>query len=392
MRFAFCLFTYFPFGGLERNFLKIARGCLRRGHTVRIYTMQWHDAPPKDMEVELVPYRGITNHGRCVSYIKALNKILDQSVFDLVVGFNRMPGLDLYYAADVCYVQDIERRRSPLSRLTSRYRAYASFERAIFDPASKTEIMYLAEAQKGHYMQTYGTPAQRFHALPPGVDKAGIRAAITPAIREQVRHEYGLGHEDMLLLMIGSNFQTKGVGRSIRALASLPPNLKTGTHLLIVGKGKSRPFEKLAVELGVGELVRFLGGRDDVPRFLAAANLLVHPSVTENTGNAIVEALVAGVPVLTTDNCGFSAHVSLAKAGRVAKGYPYRQEELNTLLTDMLVSIKVEHWHENALAYAEGTDLYSRVAVAVETIETLAYQKKSQPGHSEPSWTPGILT
>ena len=41
MRFAFCLFRYFPFSGLARDMLRIADCALERGHQVHIFTSQW---------------------------------------------------------------------------------------------------------------------------------------------------------------------------------------------------------------------------------------------------------------------------------------------------------------------------------------------------------------
>lgn len=51
---------------------------------------------------------------------------------DRVVGFNKMPGLDVYYAADVCYAEKVAREKGFFYRLTPRYRHFAAFERATF--------------------------------------------------------------------------------------------------------------------------------------------------------------------------------------------------------------------------------------------------------------------
>ena len=41
MRFAFCVFSYYPFGGMERNLLRIALHCVAHGHQVAIFTQRW---------------------------------------------------------------------------------------------------------------------------------------------------------------------------------------------------------------------------------------------------------------------------------------------------------------------------------------------------------------
>ncbi len=376
MKLAFCIFKYFPFGGLERNFLRITEACLAQGHETHVYTMDWQGRQPDGLKVTEVRFSGFSNHGRAATFVSNLEKILKSERYDLIVGFNRMPGLDLYYNADVCYVLDIARRRSFLSRLTPRYKVYLAFEKTVFGPDSGTHIMYLSEVEKQNYIAAYGTDESRFHYLPPGIDKERIRSVATDRDAGlRIRRELKLTHDDRMLLMVGSDFVRKGVSRSIKALAALPDNLRNRTRLFIIGRGGrggAESFEKLSQRLGIGEQVHFTGGRDDVERFFSAADLLLHPAVSENTGNAIVEALVAGLPVLATDVCGYGFHVKDARAGDLVNGDPFRQEEMNQLLSAMLSSPKIETWRKNAIRYSDNTDLYSRPRAALEIIERVA--------------------
>ncbi len=376
MNFAFCLFNYFPFGGLERDFMAISRECLARGHAIQVYTMSWQGERAAGLEIHLVRGEGRTNHGRATAFHQNLLAALVGRNHDLLVGFNQMPDLDVYYAADVCYKARIARQRSFLSRLTPRYRVLAAFEDAVFGPGSDTNIIYLASQEKRNYQAVYNTPGQRFYYGPPGVDVEAIRSQLSPENRCQLRQELGLQDRDILLLMIGSNFHTKGVERSIRALAALPEEMRRRSFLHVIGRGKEGPYQKLAVRLGIGEQVRFLGGRDDVPRFLAGADFLLQPSLTENTGNAIVEALVAGVPVLATETCGYSEHVLQADSGQVVGCAPFRQEEMDTALAGMIGSPWRRQWQENALAYSEQNDLGNRPRLVVDILEKIAKGKE----------------
>ena len=56
MRIAFCLYKYFPFGGLQRDFLRIALACQARGHAVRVYTLEWRGEVPEGEYA--IPARG----------------------------------------------------------------------------------------------------------------------------------------------------------------------------------------------------------------------------------------------------------------------------------------------------------------------------------------------
>ena len=376
MKLAFCLFNYFPYGGLERNFLKIIMECLVRGHSVNVFTMSWEGKNPTKATVTLVPCIGQSNHRQVASYAANLSKFLKRTSYDLIMGFNRIPGLDLYYAADVCYVARIQKEHSFLSRFTPRYRLFSAFERAVFSKDSPTEIIILAEKGKTIYQSLYGTPENRFHLAPPGVSKNHIRSSLGAEGRKKIREKIGLAKDDNFLLMIGSHFHTKGVDRSIKALASLPLSLRKSTYLFIIGRGKEKQYHNLAQRLGISGNVRFLGVRDDVPLFLAGADFVLQPSRTENTGNSIVEALVAGIPVMATESCGYAFHVDRAQAGMIVADFPFRQKRMNTMLEEMIASPKREMWRENALSYADRTDLYNRVKVIADLIETVAAKQK----------------
>lgn len=377
MRFAFIIFNYFPFGGLERDFMAISLECLKRGHWIDVFTMQWEGEIPSGIHITHIQSNGLSNHQKVRKFAQNLSSRLNHSDYDLIFGFNRLPGLDIYYAADVCYVKRIERQRNFLSKLTPRYRLFSAYEKAVFSPESTTEIIYLSEQEKNNYQAVYNTPDQRFHYAPPGVDKQFMQSYLSNENKQIIRKEFNIAENDKFLLMVGSNFQTKGVDRSIRSLASLPSDLKKSTHLFIIGKGDNKKFLALAQKLGTENNVHFLGGRNDVPRFLSGADLLLQPSLTENTGNAIVEALVAGTPVLATQTCGYAEHVVKAQAGKIISCSPFRQEEMDKLLKEMLTSSAQNKWKHNAMSYADQTDLYDRPIVVVDLLERITESRRS---------------
>jgi UDP-glucose:(heptosyl)LPS alpha-1,3-glucosyltransferase len=260
--------------------------------------------------------------------------------------------------------------------LSPRDRILSGFEKAVFSKDSRTEIILLSEKEKKIYRSVYGTPEQRFHLAPPGVNKKHIRSSLGNKNREKVRKNLGISGTDNLLLMIGSHFHTKGVDRSIKALASLPASLRGKTYLFVIGKGVEKPYRLLANILGVADKVKFIGTRDDVPLFLAGADFVLQPSRTENTGNPIAESIVAGVPVMATESCGYSFHIRNADSGVVIPDSPFSQKRMNVMLKEMLDFQEREIWRKNAISYSDKTDLYNRVKVIVDLIEDIAKKNK----------------
>lgn len=368
MQLAFCLYKFFPYGGLQRDFLRIALACQARGHAIRVYVLEWTGPLPEGFELIVVPVRALSNVGRYEKFSAWVERDLRQRPADRVIGFNKMPGLDLYFAADPCYEEKARSLRPLLYRLSRRYRHFSAFERAVFAPASRTRILMISRLQQPFFEKHHGTPAERFHLLPPGI--AADRRAPPDAAAQRVafRQEFGLADEDRLLLQVGSGFKTKGLDRSLAALAALPTALGERTRLFAIGQDDPTPFLAQAERLGIADRVRIFPGRDDIPRFLLGADLLVHPAYNENTGTVLLEALVAGLPVLCSAVCGYAHYIDAAQGGRVIPE-PFEQPAMNTLLESMLTDDgQRAAWKRNALAWAETADIYSNAERAADLI------------------------
>jgi UDP-glucose:(heptosyl)LPS alpha-1,3-glucosyltransferase len=373
VKLAFCLFRYFPFGGLQRDFLKIALACRDRGHRITVFCMAWEGEVPDGFEVRLLPVKGMTNAGRCRAFAERAGRLLAQERFECVVGFNKIPGLDVYFAADPCFAARMADKKSIFSRLGRRCRIYLQLERAVFSPAAGTRILMLTELERQRYIKYHQTPAERFVLLPPGISRDCVAPPNADELRAAFRREMALGEGEKLALMVGSGFRTKGLDRSLRAMAALPEKTRKRVRLMVVGAGDARPFLRMARKLGIEDRVSLLGPRSDVPRFLLGADLLLQPSYTEAAGMVLLEALAAGLPVLATDICGYGFHVREARAGMLIPS-PFDQEEMNRLFEQMLFSDRVAEWRRNALRYVNETDIFSLPDRAADIIEQAGRQ------------------
>lgn len=372
MKLAVCLFKFFPYGGLARDFMRIMQACLETGDHLDVYVMEWQGEVPDDMHVHIIPVSGFSNHARLASYIRQVQSALHESDHDLVIGFNKIPGLDLYYAADPCYIDRV--RANPLygvMKYTPRVRFYSECERAVFGVESTTVSLMISDVQQALFKQHYQTPDARLYSLPPGIDPSRKRPGNATEIRQQTRTKAGLKDDEWLLLMVGTGFKTKGVDRAIAALSALPDSHRNKVKLFILGEGEPAGLLRQAKKAGVAEQIRFLGGRSDVQDFLLAADLLIHPARKENTGTVILEAIVAGLPVLVSDVCGYAKHVLHAQAGELLE-QPDNASRTAAQIAGMLATSSLKRWSEQALNYAETEDLYSMPDKAAQIIRQMA--------------------
>jgi glycosyltransferase involved in cell wall biosynthesis len=139
------------------------------------------------------------------------------------------------------------------------------------------------------YAIAKGWPGERIIYLPNFVpNSAAIARSIWSAGRAP------------LALALGRLHPNKGFDLLLEALAET-----RSVTLWIAGDGPLRPrLERLATRLGITGRVRFLGWREDVPRLLGSADLLVCPSLQEPFGNVVIEAWSAGLPVVATASDG----------------------------------------------------------------------------------------
>lgn len=364
---AFCLFKYFPYGGLQRDFLRIALETQVRGFNIRIYTLEWEGDIPDEFEVVVVPVDAFTNHDKYRKFHAWVESDLEASPVERVVGFNKMPGLDVYYAADSCYEDKAQHQRGWVYRRTSRYDLFSDFEKSVFAQESETEILMISSVQIPLFEHYYGTEPERFHLLSPGIARDRIAPANRDDIRADFRREMKLGRDEILLLMIGSGFITKGLDRALIAMAALPQSLLDRTRLIAIGQDNPGSFNRMALKLGLADRVSILKGRDDVPRFLMGADLLVHPAYMENTGTVLLEAIVAGLPVVATDICGYAPYIEEADAGRLIPS-PFGQETFNAMLEGMINELGESDWSANGIAFSAVADIYDMPKRAADYI------------------------
>ena len=364
---AFCLFKYFPYGGLQRDFLRIALETQARGFNIRIYTLEWEGDIPAGFEIVVVPVYALTNHTRYRKYHAWVDSALKEYPVERLVGFNKMPGLDVYYAADSCYEDKAQNQRSWAYRRTPRYDLFSEFEKSVFSQDSETEILMISSAQIPLFERYYSTLPERFHLLSPGIARDRIAPANRDEIRADFRGEMKLGEDEIQLLMIGSGFITKGLDRVLIAMAALPQSLRDRTRLIVIGQDNPNTFRRMAKKLGLSNRVLILKGRDDVPRFLIGADLLVHPAYVENAGMVLLEAIVAGLPVIATDICGYAPYVEKADAGQLIPS-PFRQETFNVMLEGMINKLGESDWSANGIAFAAVADIYDMPLHAADYI------------------------
>jgi len=108
MKLGFLLFDYFPFGGLQRDCLKVATLCAQRGHQVTLFTRTWLGEKAGRHCCRTLSDAGLHQRLAQSRLAEQLAEHCLNAAWDGVIGFNKLPGLDVYYGSDSLYVAQDE--------------------------------------------------------------------------------------------------------------------------------------------------------------------------------------------------------------------------------------------------------------------------------------------
>jgi len=380
MKLAFAIFRYFPFGGLQRDMLAIAQTAQASGHHVSIFCAAWQGEKIAGIDVIEIKSAGFFNVAGVKNFVTAFQQQFQREQFDLLVGFNKMPGLDVYFAGDSCFAHKAYSERNWLYRLAPRSRLYLSYENAVFAETSATQILSLVASEQKQFVRYYATQPERFHTLPPGISALHLACKDPRAARVALCHELGLSLDTKIIMCLGSGYKTKGVDISITAFTELTKITADKIALVIVGKDDPYTYRQQAAQAGIEQQVFFLGPRSPVGDLLHAADLLLHPARKELAGNVILEAMLCGVPVVVSYHCGYAHYVTEQRMGELipANASPIAI----AALVAATLAVNADVWRKRAELFAQTSDVFSRPTVAVAVLEKITGAKKNSSENS----------
>jgi UDP-glucose:(heptosyl)LPS alpha-1,3-glucosyltransferase len=253
---------------------------------------------------------------RAVAQALAVRRVARGGGWDVIQSHERTLGQDIYRAGEGCH-------RGYLAALGVRGRGIyhhvmLALERRVFSTTPR--IVAIARVGKAEIERFYDVPAERVEVVYNGVDLERFhprnRAALATAARAEVAVPVGTP----LALFAGSGFERKGLATALEALALCRPLCR----LLVVGHGSRGRHDSLARRLGVADRVVWLGPRRDIERWYAAADVVVLPTRYDPFGNVHLEALAAGVPVVTSTRAGGAEVIEEGRNGAVVDPHDAR--------------------------------------------------------------------
>jgi UDP-glucose:(heptosyl)LPS alpha-1,3-glucosyltransferase len=298
-------------GGQERSILDLARGLRRHGCEVRL--LHGGRSDPGDLPAERFPVAGATRGARLHRLLAALERrIAGGPADERSVAFLPLRGADAYFPRGGLYREAFRRSAEAhpqaagrvlarvLGRLDGRRRLLVRREAAILADAAGSRLLAVSDLVARDFLRHAEGAGARVRVVRNGVASP---APADAAARARAREVLGLDAATWVLLALAHNPRLKGIPELLAAFAALDP-AGPPALLLVAGRG--------ALPAGAPPRVRWLGPVEDPGPLLAAADALAHPTHYDPASRVVLEALAAGVPVLTTQRNGAAEDVGEA--------------------------------------------------------------------------------
>ncbi|UFS68645.1 glycosyltransferase family 4 protein [Geomonas sp. RF6] len=329
MKIALIRQKYTPFGGAERYMARLVDGLCAAGHEVHVLAAKWEAGGSAAVTVHRVPVVKFPGWLKALTFSLGCRRIIDRERFDVVFSLERTLRQDVYRAGDGCHRMWL--RQKNLDRgvwgwlgtyLNPFQLTYLRLERKLFTDPRLRAIIANSHIGKEEIVSLYGVPPEKIHVVYNGIDGAAFPLSERETLRQRLAEEYGL-RDEVRILYVGSGFSRKGVPALVEAAAKLDFPFK----IFVVGKGHTAKLKRRAQSLGIAERVVFTGPVRDPERFYLGCDLFVFPTRYDPFSNATLEAMVCGLPVVTTPHNGVSELIRDGEEGVVVRD-PLDAEEL----------------------------------------------------------------
>jgi UDP-glucose:(heptosyl)LPS alpha-1,3-glucosyltransferase len=220
-----------------------------------------------------------------------------------LLSLERVWRCDVYRAGDGVHRAWLQRRAEfggafqRFSRIFNRkHSAALDLEESLFANRRARRVIANSRMVRDEIVEAYGYPAEQIDIVYNGVPLELFRGEAGPATPNR----------EIVVLFAGSGWERKGLQFAINAVQARPGKSK----LLIAGRGDSAKFSS-------SSRTEFLGAVRDMPSLYGAADIFLLPTIYDPFSNACLEALAAGLPVVTTKANGFSEIIENGRHGTV---------------------------------------------------------------------------
>jgi UDP-glucose:(heptosyl)LPS alpha-1,3-glucosyltransferase len=318
-------------GGAETSTLEMARHLAALGVDVTVVCTASDEATERRGDEGVRLHRlvivGGSRVARTVRFVAEADRYCREEAFDVVHAVTPCFSCGVYQPRGGTYVETVERSiarsGNVLARLIKRagrrfnrrQRFLLLAEREILSSANPPHVACVSEYVHRQVAVAFaGLPAERNRVVFNGVGLEPLSPEAADRERELGRRRLRADEQTSVVLFAAHNFKLKGLGELLRALRETPGS---NGLLAVVGRGETGGYRRLADRLRPRGRVEFVGPVADVRPFYYGADVLAHPTWYDPCSRVVLEALVCGLPVVTTRLNGAAEVIEAGRTGVV---------------------------------------------------------------------------
>ena len=329
MKIALNIYKYLPTkGGGEGYLAGLADQLADRGHEVHIFASKW-ESNNKLLNFHTIPVIRYPKFLKEITFVINGLRMMAKDDYDIIQVVGRALGMNVFNPH--CGVerkwleQDIESIEGAFNRflrLISRYlglrqRFILWLDKKQYTSNNVSVIIAISDMIKNDIIRYYNIDRHKIKVIYNGVDLKRFNPENKKLYRGSIRKKLSIG-DGLILLYISNNFRLKGLVNLIKSLGEIRKSRKD-FMALIIGRGDSAPYLKLAKKLDCLDNIMFLGHVSEIEKYYAASDLYVHPTFYDSCSLVVTEALASGLPVITTVYDGAGGVIDDGKEGFVLK-------------------------------------------------------------------------
>lgn len=271
-------------------------------YDIHVLANKWNSRNPK-ISFHKIPLVFFPKWLTTVSFAFFVQKKINELQPDIVHTHDRIFKADIASVHSIPHLTWVKKIRG--KRFPSLFDLVTGWvERRLYLSGGCQKILPVSELAAQEICQEYPFVREKLEIMPPGIDleRFGRR---NQKWRRQVRQEFDVKEDNILVLFVGMNFELKGLDQLLASLSRAQGKIQGRRfRLLVAGKGDAAKYGALVKRLGLEEDVVFAGVRKDMERLYQAGDIFCLLSQFDTFGMVVVEALAAGLPAMVSTQVG----------------------------------------------------------------------------------------
>lgn len=337
-------------GGAERFTVNLVKSMLKRGHDITIACYSW-DGKYEDLGIKFlrIPRAGFLKDP-WEEYARSLKAEIEklETKPDIVCGLTQTYPQDVHRFAGGIYAYWLPKKYPAtwfFQKFMPRNRRILEFEKKIYAPGNLRYAVAISEMDKALLKKYYAFPEERIITIYNGIDQEEFHARGRAEAREKLTRENSIDPLKRIALFSANNYKRKGLPEAVEAI--LQTKDPSRFALVVIGKPDKALVSSLKRKIGSKFQAVWLSKVDDPAEYYRGADLMLFPTRYDSFANVTAEAMLCGLPLITTKDAGGSEMVTQGVNGFVVEDSS-KTREMAEALDFLLEEENLKSFSQNA--------------------------------------------